>query len=268
MSGPNHIDVVLYGYRTIQSDGVEVAQRGVLNIVGATISDNAGTGATDLVIDAASIGATVEGKEDTIALRASDGGLHAIGESTFEALTATDLHGDSITVTGDAQAAAHTLSADVTETRAVLGGAASPSAGWVPLTGRKWTNATVGGVVEYDLEAPDGCELVSLTATVTPAGAHVGMPAGAARLQLLTIDVDGTILDTQTQTDTSADLTAYQQTHEIVLDLDDMPWDSSTGQRLVVVVQAESSTNSLTGTVLEGLRYKRTRPAGAKIGQD
>lgn len=267
MPGPNHIDVVLYGYRTVLADGVEVAQRGSINIVGATVADDAGADRTDLTIDATSLGASVEGKEDTLALRAADGGLNAIGESTFETFTATDIHGDSIAVSGAARAGSHTLSAAVTETRPVLGGSSSPSAGWTPLTGRKWTNATLNGTVEYDLDAPNGCTLTSVTAVITPAGAHGALPT-MPRLQVLKIGPTGTVVSTTTQVDTSADVTAYQTQHTITVSLSNMAVDTSDGTRFVVVLQAETGGSGITGTVLDGLRYTRVRPIDSKVGQD
>ena len=267
MSGPNHIDVVLYGYRTIQDNGVDIAQRGVLNIVGATIADNAGTGATDLTIDPASLGADVDPTEDTLVLRGPAGEVKGAGVSVFEDITAQSLDVASVSASSYVESAEHKLTADVTETRPVLGGAASPSAGWTPLTGRKWTNATVGGVVEYDLDAPNGCTIDSVTARIDPADTHVGMPAAPPKLLVYEIGPTGTIVNTWVQDDTSADLVEYEPAHDIVLAVDTVV-DTSDGTRLVVVVQAESSTNALTGTVLDGLRYTRTRPAGSKIGVD
>lgn len=267
MPGPNHIDVVLYGYRTVLDNGVEVAQRGTLNIVGATIADNSGADRTDITIDAASLGADVTANADTLVLRGAGGEVNGAGTSTFEDITAQSLDVASVSATSYVEAAEHKLTADVTETRPVLGGASSPSAGWTPLTGRKWTNATVGGVVEYDLDAPNGCNIDTVTARIDPAGAHVGMPATPAKLLVYEIGPTGTIVNTWSQDDTSADLAAYEPAHDITLDVDTVV-DTSDGTRFVVVVQAEASTNALTGTVLEGLRYTRTRPAGSKIGVD
>jgi hypothetical protein len=219
MPGPNHIDVALYGYRTVLDNGVEVAQRGTLNIVGATITDNSGANRTDITIDGDSLDGKVTATADTLVIRASDGGINAAGTSTIEDLVATTVTADSFK-----------LPADVTETRPVLGGAASPSAGWVPLTGRKWTNATVGGVVEYDLDAPNGCTIDSVTARIAPPGAHVGMPATPPKLLVYEVGPTGTIVNTWVQDDTSPDLVDYQPAHDLTVAVDTVV-DTSDGTR-------------------------------------
>lgn len=52
------LDTLIYGYRTILSGGVEVTRRNKLNVIGATITDNATTGMTDMTISGGGGGAT------------------------------------------------------------------------------------------------------------------------------------------------------------------------------------------------------------------
>lgn len=129
-----------------------------------------------------------------------------------------------------------------------------------------FTNLLTGGFFHRVIDVPNGATITGVRVRIHPAGAHADLPDDLPTLIFAVRDyATGTVTPIASQVDTSADVTAYQLSHEIAIAGLTTVVDASLNEYLIAII-AEDGTFSLVGTQFIGSKHTRTLPADGTIG--
>jgi hypothetical protein len=261
----NWIQAILFGYRTILTNGVPVISRSEINIVGLTVLDDPVNKRTNITFAGANI-PTDAPVANTIVSRNGAGGSSFTSISVYDNVPPLGVQTAYINgATGMMYADnGFSFQSEIIERAQPYKPIYSTALWTIDTFGRIITSSNTAAPAHFDLDIPDGATLTAVEVWVLTAAPHVGLPASmpAVIFNQIAIETGGTSA-LAGETDQSADVTAFELPHRITLDANSTAPLTPTvinnaDYYYRVKVTTESSSNALAGCTILGIKATYT----------